>query len=165
MTSIKRERMALAMGPAHELGKLVARSSPLSATALILISSPAARAASMPSSTLARSPQRVRRRKRAGSSVSSETLTRLTPQSASSFAWRVEKGAVGRERQLLESAAREMARERAEKPHHIAPHERLASREAQLRGAAPTKAEHSRSSSSSVSRSRFGRKLISSFMQ
>ena len=61
---------------------------PLSATVLILTLSPASAAASMPSMTWAKRPQRVMRANFAGSSVSSETLTRLTPQSASSAAKR-----------------------------------------------------------------------------
>ena len=56
---------------------------PFSATALIFTCSPASRAAPMPSSTWASRPQRVIRANFAGSSVSSETLMRLTPQAAS----------------------------------------------------------------------------------
>ena len=57
-----------------------------SATVLILISSPALAAASMPRSTCARSPLRVMSLNFAGSSVSSETLMRATPQAASASA-------------------------------------------------------------------------------
>ncbi len=48
-----------------------------------------------------------------------------------------EEGAVGREGQLLERTAGEVAREGAKQAHHIAPHERLASGETYLRRAAP----------------------------
>ena len=60
----------------------------------------------MPASTLSRSPQRVMARNLSGSSVSSETLMRLTPQSASSAAYFGELRAVGGQRQLVERAGR-----------------------------------------------------------
>ncbi len=57
---------------------------PFSATALSFTRSPAACAASMPLSTLARSPRRVMVRNLSASSVSSETFTRRTPAAARS---------------------------------------------------------------------------------
>ena len=56
------------------------------ATALIFTSMPAARAASIPAWTWARSPPRVSRRNSSGRRVSIETLTRRTPSRARSAA-------------------------------------------------------------------------------
>ena len=110
---------------------------PLSATALILTLSPAATAASMPFMTLSWSPQRVTARNLSGSSVSSETLIRRTPQSASSCGESGELRAVGRQRHLVERAALEMAPEAAEERHHVAPDQRLAAGDAKLAGPEP----------------------------
>ena len=108
---------------------------PLSATALILTARPAFCAASMPASTLSSSPQRVIARNLSGSSVSSDTLMRFTPQSASSARIFRKLRAVGGERQLIQPIA-EMARERLHERHDAAPHQRLAAGEPQLAHAA-----------------------------
>ena len=103
-----------------------------SATALILTARPAARAASMPASTLSRSPQRVMARNFAGSSVSSETLMRRTPQSAQFVGKARQLRAVGGQRQFIERAAAEMPRQRAHQRHHVAPDQRLAAGQPEL---------------------------------
>ena len=73
--------------------------------------------------------------------------------------------AIGGERQLVERAALQMARERAEQAHDVLAHQRLAAGDAELPHALAMNAAQSRSSSSSVSRSCFGRKVMSSDMQ
>ena len=103
-----------------------------SATALILTARPAARAASMPPRTLSRSPQRVIALNFAGSSVSSETLMRRTPQSAQFAGEARQLRAVGGERQFIERAGVEVARQRAHQRHHVAPDQRLAAGQPQF---------------------------------
>ena len=133
---------------------------PLSATVLILTLSPAASAASMPVMTLSRSPQRVTARNLSGSSVSSETLIRRDAAVGEFGREARELRAVGRQRHLVERAAFKMARQAAEQRHDVAPHQRLAAGDAKLaRVPSRTKAEHSRSSSSSDSTSALGQKI------
>ena len=105
---------------------------PLSATALILTFRPAACAASMPASTLSRSPQRVMARNLSGSSVSSETLMRSTPCAFELGGIFRQLRAVGGQRQFLERAAGQMARQRGDQCHDAAPHQRLAAGQPQL---------------------------------
>ena len=90
----------------------------------------------MPASTLSSSPQRVMARNLSASSVSSETLMRLTPSAASSARVFRELRAVGGERELLERAALQMARQRGDQRHDAAPHQRLAAGQPQLAHAA-----------------------------
>ena len=74
--------------------------------------------------------------------------------------------AVGGQRQFVERARTQVARQRADQRHDAAPDQRLAAGEAKLAHArARRRREHSRSSSSSVSRSAFGRKVMFSAMQ
>ena len=86
----------------------------------------------MPAITLSSSPQRVMARNLSGSSVSSETLMRLTPCAASSAAY------FGSCEPLVVSVSSsrapvvEMARQRAEQRHDPAPHQRLAAGQPQL---------------------------------
>ena len=105
---------------------------PLSATALIFTCRPAACAASMPASTLSRSPQRVMARNLSASSVSSETLMRSTPCAFELGGVFLQLRAIGGEREFLERAACEMARQRGHQRHDAAPHQRLAAGQAQL---------------------------------
>src|SRR5450756_1379192 len=125
----------------------------------------AARAASIPPSTLSRSPQRVMARNFAGSSVSIDTLMRRTPQSASSPAKRASceplvvsvsslSAPVSRWRESERTSDITLRRTSGSPP---------VSRS--LRTPLAMKAEHSRSSSSSVRRSALGRNVMSSDMQ
>ncbi len=69
------------------------------------------------------------------------------------------------ERQFGERAGLDMAAERAEQLHDIAANQRFAAGDPELADAAATKAVHRRSSSSKLSKSRFGKKFMSSDMQ
>jgi hypothetical protein len=132
---------------------------------LILTLIPAFSAASMPLITPPKSPQRVIARNVAGSSVSSETLIRLTPQSASAWAY------FGSWLPLVVSVSSSSApvarwRDKASNSHMMffrtsgsPPVIRS------LRTPRSTNAEHSRSNSSSVSRSFLGRNVMCSDMQ
>ena len=103
-----------------------------SATALILTARPAARAASMPARTLSRSPQRVMARNFSGSSVSSETLMRRTPQSASSPAKRASCEPLVVSVSSSSAPEAEMARQRAHQRHHVAADQRFAAGQSQF---------------------------------
>ena len=105
---------------------------PLSATVLILTRSPASTAASMPSITWAKRPQRVIFANFAASRVSSETLTRRTPQSASSPAKRRSWLPLVVSVSSLQRAGREVARHGAEEGHDALADQRLAAGDAQL---------------------------------
>ena len=102
------------------------------ATVLILTCRPAAWAASMPASTLARSPPRVSGGTGPGFSVSSETLIRLTPASARWPRELGQLGAVGGQGQLVQRARFQMARQALDQPHHALAHQGLAAGQAQL---------------------------------
>ena len=138
---------------------------PRSATALILMCRPAFWAASMPRITWSRSPQRVSSRNLSLSSVSIDTLRRFTPTAASSLAY------LASWLPLVVSVSSSSAPLSRWRPRP------LISDITFLRtsGSPPvsrsfltprrTKAEHSRSSSSSDSTSALGRKVMSSAMQ
>ena len=138
--------------------------SPRSATALIFTCSPAAFAAAIPSRTPSSLPQRVIRLNRAGSSVSMLTLMRRTPASASP-------------RACLASCVPFVVSVSSSSPSPIrAPSRRtsvITSRRTSgsppvsrsLRTPCRMNAVHSASSSSRLSTSRFGRKVMSSAMQ
>ena len=138
---------------------------PLSATALSLILRPARSAASMPVITRERSPHRVIARNLSGSSVSTDTLMRLTPQSASSSAKRAScdplvvrvsssSAPLSRWRESWRTRCMMFLRTSGSPPVSLS-----------LRTPFSTKTVHSRSSSSRLSRSRFGRNVMSSAMQ
>ena len=103
---------------------------PFKATVLILILSPAAAAASIPARTTLKSPQRVTWRNLSGSSVSSETLMRLTPQSASSAAKRASWEPLVVTRHFIERPGAQVPGKAVEQRHHIAPDQRLAAGDA-----------------------------------
>ena len=86
----------------------------------------------MPASTLSRSPQRVMARNFAGSSVSSDTLMRRTPQSANSPAKRASCEPLVVSVSSLSAPVAEMARQRAHQRHHVAPDQRFAAGQPQL---------------------------------
>ena len=109
---------------------------PLSATVLILIFSPAACAASMPAKTWSNEPQRVMARNFSGSSVSSETLRRLNARRRKRIGIFGKLRAVGGQGQLVESAGAQMPRQRVDERHDAAPHQRLAAGEPELADAA-----------------------------
>ena len=138
---------------------------PLRATALSLILRPARSAASMPAMTWEKSPQRVMALKRSAFSVSSEMLMRRTPRSLSSSAY------FGSWLPLVvsvnsSSASDRKWRERAWKSQMMF---------LRTSGSPPVmrifltplamNTEQSRSSSSSVSKSFLGRKVMCSDMQ
>ena len=109
---------------------------PLSATALILTLSPARCAASIPFRTLSSSPQRVMVRNLSASSVSSETLMRLTPSASKLVRVFCQLRTVCREREFVKRAALQVARERRKERHHAAPYQRLTAGEPKLADAA-----------------------------
>ena len=138
---------------------------PFSATALILTRRPARCAASMPRRTWGRRPQRVTCANLSSSSVSSDTFTRRTPaanrSSAKRSSWLPLVVSVSSFSAPL-SRCRDMASKKVMMPRRTSgspPVIRSFSTPSR------TKAEHSRSSSSSVSSSRFGRKVMFSDMQ
>ena len=138
---------------------------PFSATMLILTPRPACWAASIPFSTVGRSPRRVIALKLAGSRLSIETLTRRTPAAASSAAKRAscDPFVVS-----VSSCSAPLSRWRDRLPI-----KRIRSRRTSgsppvsliLRVPRAMKTLQSRSSSSSESRSRRGRNSMSSAMQ
>ncbi len=138
---------------------------PLSATALIFTCRPAAFAAAMPSITLSSLPQRVISVNLAGSSVSTETLTRFTPQSTSSPAYlaswlplvvRVSSSSAPDFRCRDRSRIRLITFLRTSGSPPVS---------RSLRTPRRTKALQTRSISSRVSNSAFGRKVMFSDMQ
>ena len=138
---------------------------PLRATVLILTSSPAAVAASMPSSTRSSWPQRVTAAKRRASRVSRETLTRRTPQSARSDAYLASRLPLV----VSVSSSRPPRSRWRDRLRNKAMMSRLTSGSPPVRRNLRTplsiKALHRRSSSSRLSSSALGRKVISSAMQ
>ncbi len=110
---------------------------PLSATALSLTFRPAWRAASMPAMTLARSPQRVTARNFVGVERVERDVDALDAAIRQFGGVARELRAVGRQRQLVERAAVEMPRKRAEQGHDVAPHQRLAAGDAQFARSQP----------------------------
>ena len=119
----------------------------------------------MPSMTWAKRPQRVMRANFAGSSVSSETLTRLTPQSASSAAKRRSWLPLVVSVSSLSAPVarwRDMARKKVMIPLRTRGSPPVIRSFSTPR---PTKAEQRRSSSSSVRSSALGRNSMCSDMQ
>ena len=164
MTSIRVRSMSLPC--AHSISEGISSSFKfLSATALILTLRPTERAASMPRSTLSRSPQRVMARNFVASRVSSETLMRRTPLSLSSAAnFSSSEPLVVSVNSLSAPLSRWRERERTSditlrRTSGSPPVKRS------LRTPLAINAEHRRSNSSSVSRSDFGRNVMSSDMQ
>ena len=86
----------------------------------------------MPAITWSNLPQRVIAAKRSGSSVSSETLTRRTPQRGEVAGEALELAAVGGERQLVQRAGSRRAAELPDQPDHVAPDQGLAAGEPEL---------------------------------
>ena len=164
MTSISVSAMPLPC--AHSISEGISSSLRFfSATALILTARPAERAASMPPRTLSRSPQRVMARNLAASRVSSETLMRRTPQSRNSPAKRAscEPLVVS-----VSSLSAPVSRWRdSERTSDITLRRTSGSPPVKRSFRTPLamNAEQSRSSSSSVSKSALGRKVMSSDMQ
>ncbi len=98
---------------------------------LSLTLSPASFAAAMPCSTCPSRSRRLSVSNSAESIVSSETLIRFTPAAARSSAnWRKLR-AVGGQRELLEPVT-QLAAERVNQLDHVAPHQWLAARQADL---------------------------------
>ena len=105
---------------------------PFSATALSLTSRPAFSAASMPAMTWAKSPQRVMALKRSGFERVERDVDALDAGVLQLLGELGELAAVGGERELVEAAGVEVAREGAEQPQDVLAHQRLAAGDAQL---------------------------------
>ncbi len=138
---------------------------PRSATALILMASPARWAASRPRITWSRSPQRVSWRNLSGSSVSIDTFTRRTPISASSWAYLASWLPLV---VSVSSSSAPLSRCRPRPRNSDITFLRTSGSPPVMRSFLTprrTKAVHSRSSSSSDSTSALGRKVMSSAMQ
>ena len=119
--------------PHHAISRSNSSSlTPFSATQLILMASPASRAALRPASTLSSLPQRVIASNLCGSSVSMQTLMRRTPRRVKLRRVARELAAVGGQRQLVERAGVQMAAERADQVHDAPADQRLAAGQAQL---------------------------------
>ncbi len=164
MTSMKVRSISRAAHQAAS-GNRSSSLTPFNATVLIFTRSPALCAASIPSSTCGSRPQRVIAANFAGSSVSSETLTRRTPASASSTANRASCEPLVVSVSSF-SAPDRRCRDRARKS--VMMFRRTSGSPPVMRSFSTpsrTKAEQSRSSSSSVSSSRLGRNSIDSAMQ
>ena len=138
---------------------------PFSATQLIFILRPAAVAASIPSITLSNFPHRVMARNFSGYSVSSETLTRRTPQAASCSAY------LASWLPFVVSVSSSKAPESKCRPSRSNSHMMFRRTSGSppvmrsLRTPFATNTEQRRSSSSRVRRSAFGKKVMSSDMQ